>query len=58
MIKHTSGKLNNVFDALSRVNFIMQEIRVTVVGFKQMVDMYKDDAEFKDFCSCTKSNIS
>ena len=44
MIKHTSGKLNKVVDALSRVNFIVKELRVGVVGFEEMVDMYKDDA--------------
>jgi len=48
VIKHTSGKLNNVVDALSRVNFIVRELRVGLAGFEEMVDMYKDDAEFKD----------
>jgi len=48
MIKHTSGKLNKVDDALSRENFIVQGLRVGIVGFKEMVDMYKDDAKFKD----------
>ena len=37
VIKHTSGKLNKVVDALSRVNFIVQELRVGVVGFEEMV---------------------
>ena len=32
--KHTSGKLNKVFDALSRVNLITQELQVGVVGFE------------------------
>lgn len=48
MIRNTSDKLNKVVDALSRVNFNVQELRVVVVGFEEMVDMYKDDAEFKD----------
>ena len=26
----------------------MKEMQVSVVGFEGMVDMYKDDAEFKD----------
>ena len=43
MIKHTSGNLNKVVDALSRVNLIMQELQVGVVGFEGMVDMYKED---------------
>ena len=48
VIKHTSGKLNKVFDALSRVNLSMQELQAGVVGFEEMVDMYKDDADFKE----------
>ena len=47
MIKHTSGKLNKVDDVLSRVNFILQELKFGVVGFEEMVEMYKDDADFK-----------
>ena len=48
MIEHTSDKLNKIVDALSRVNLIMQELQVGVVGFEEMVDMYKEDAEFKE----------
>ena len=48
VIKHTSSKLNKVVDALSIVNVIMQELQVGVVGFEEMVDMYKEDAEFKE----------
>ena len=45
---YTSGKLNKVTNVLSRVNYIVQELKFGVVGFEEMVDMYKDDAEFKD----------
>ena len=48
MIKKTSSKLNKVADALSRVNLIIQELEVGVVGFEEMVDMYKEDAKFKE----------
>ena len=34
VIKHTSGKLNKVVDALSSVNFIVQELKFGVVGFE------------------------
>lgn len=37
MIKHKSGKSNKVGDALSRVSFIMQEFKVGVVGFEEMI---------------------
>ena len=48
MIKHRSGKLNKVVDDLIRLNFIVQELRASVVGFEEMVDMYNNDVEFKD----------
>ena len=55
MTKHTSNKLNKVADALSRVNLIMQELQVSVVGFEEMVDMYKDDLEFKEIYIAVKN---
>ena len=57
VIKHTSGKLNKVVDALSKINFIVQELRVGAVGFEEMVDMYKDDAEFKDIYEVVQNPI-
>jgi len=57
VIKHTSGKLNNVTDNLSRVNFIVQELKVGVVGFEEMVEMYKDDADFKDIYIAVQNPI-
>lgn len=48
VIKHKSGKPNKVADALSRVSFIMQEFNVGVVGFEGKIEMYKDDADFRD----------
>jgi hypothetical protein len=33
VIKHTSGKTNKVVDALSRINFILQELQVSTLGF-------------------------
>lgn len=57
MINHTSGKLNNVIDALSRVSFIVQEFKVGVVGFEEMIEMYKDDADFKDIYTTIQNPI-
>ena len=57
LIKHTSGKLNKVVDALSGVNLIMQELQVGVVGFEEMVDMYKDDVEFKEIYAVVKNPV-
>ena len=55
VIKHTSGKLNKVADALSRVNFIMQELKIGVIGYEEMVDMYKYDVEFKDIYAAVQN---
>ena len=55
VIKHTSGKLNKVVDALSRVNLIMQELQAGVVGFEEMVDMYKEDTKFKEIYAAVKN---
>ena len=57
MIKHTSGKLNKVSDALSREIFIVQEFKVGVLGFKEMVEMYKDDSDFKDIYTTVQNPI-
>ena len=57
MIKHTSGKLNEVVDALSRVNFIVQELKFGIVGFEEMVEMYKDDVDFKDIYIAVQNPI-
>ena len=52
-IKHTSGKSNKVVDALSRVSFLLQEIKFSTLGFENLIDMYKDDVDFKDaYASC------
>ena len=47
MIKHTSGKSNNVVDSLIRVNLILQEIKVNTLGFENLINMYKEDVDFK-----------
>ena len=57
VIKHTSGKLKKFADALSRVNFIVQELKVGVVGFEEMVEMYKDNADFKDIYTTIQNPI-
>ena len=53
VIKHTSGKSNKVVDALIRVSFILQEIKVGSLGFEILINMYKEDVDFKDiYASC------
>lgn len=52
VIKNTSYRLNKIVDALSRVNFIVQELNVGIVGFE-----YKDDVEFKDIYAIVQNPI-
>ena len=48
VIKHTNGNYNKVVDALSRVSFLLQEIKVNTLGFENLIDMYTKDVDFKD----------
>ena len=48
VIKHTSGKYNKVVDALRRINMVLQEVKVITLGFENLIDMYKEDLDFKD----------
>jgi hypothetical protein len=48
VIKNLSIIANKVFDALSRKCLILQEFRVKTLGFDNLKEMYKDDADFKE----------
>ena len=48
VIKHTSGKYNKVVDALSKVSLILQEFKVGTLGFESLINMYKEDVDFKE----------
>ena len=48
VIKHTSGKFNKVVDALSRISLVMQEVKVSTLGFENLIAMNKEDVYFKD----------
>ena len=53
VIKHTSGKSNKVVDSLSRVNLILQEIKVGTLGYENLVNMYKEYVYYKDvYATC------
>ena len=53
VIKHTSGKSNKFVDAFSRVSMVLQEVKVITLGFEKLIDMYKEDLDFKDiYVSC------
>ena len=48
-IKHKAGVHNVVADALSRKYSSLTSLRIKVVGFDILRDMYKDDVEFGKF---------
>ena len=53
VIKHTSGKSNKVAYALSRISLVMQEVKVSTLGFENLIAMYKEDVDLKDiYASC------
>eukprot|EP00253_Pinus_taeda_P029086 PITA_29086 len=58
VIKHKSGKSNKVENALRRVNFLLQEFKVGVVGFEEMIEMYKDDEDFIDIYTTVHNPVS
>ena len=57
-IKHTSGKSNKVVDALSRISLVMQEVKVSTLGFENLISMYKEDVDFKDIYVACQNPIT
>lgn len=58
VIKHKSGKSNKVANALSRLSFLLQEFKVGVVGSEEMIEMYKDDEDFRDIYTIVQNPMS
>eukprot|EP00253_Pinus_taeda_P024515 PITA_24515 len=55
-IKHTSGKSNKVDYALNGVNLVVQEMKIDILGFEEMVDMYKG-TNFKEIYAVVKNPV-
>eukprot|EP00253_Pinus_taeda_P010364 PITA_10364 len=48
VLKHISGQVNKVADALSRKALLLQESVVQVLGFEHLRDLYQTDADFRE----------
>ena len=58
VIKHTSGKSNKVVDALSILSLILQEIKASSLGFESLINMYKEDVDFKDIYAACENPVA
>jgi hypothetical protein len=57
VIKHISGTMNKVTDALSRKCLLLQEFRVKTLGFENLKDMYAGDADFAEAYEVVKNLV-
>ena len=46
VIKHISGQDNKVADALNRINLVVQESKIQVLGFEFMKELYHQASDF------------
>jgi L-lactate permease len=58
VIRHISGQSNKVAYALSKVNLIVHQFQVNVLGFDDLKEMYTDDAYFKYAYATCKNPLS
>ena len=57
VIKNKSGVANRVVDALSRRNYLLTEMKVEVLGFDEMKDLYDVDPIFLRCGESAKNQI-
>ena len=57
MLKHRSGRSNRVANALSRRQLLLTTMQVEVVGFKELKNLYPDNANFAEVWKACKEPI-
>ena len=57
VIKHISGTVNKVADALSRKCLFLQEFRIKTLGFENLRDMYVGDADFAEVYEAAENPV-
>ena len=57
VLKHISGQLNRVVDALSRILLIIQENQIQVLGFEHLRDLYETEIDFQEAYRACKNPL-
>ena len=58
VIKHISGKSNKVADGLSWISLVTQEVKISTLGFENLIAMYKVDENFKDIYAACENTVT
>ena len=57
VIRHISGQANKVADALSRINLVVQESKIQVLGFEFMKELYHQGSDFQEALEPCRSPV-